>query len=61
MLLCKPEAETVLPYVNLQKYGEALIQKSGGELTGYGLIERTDGRPVLSPGQEQTGGGMTLA
>lgn len=55
-LLCKPEAETILPHVNLQKYGEALIQKSGGELTGYGLIERTDGRPVLLPRQEQIGG-----
>ena len=57
VLLCKPEAETILPHVNLQKYGEALIQKSGGELTGYGLIERADGQPVQSPRQ----GGTTLA
>ena len=60
VLLCKPEAETILPHVNLQKYGEALIQKSGGVLTSYGLIERKDGQPIQSPGQEQTGGGMTL-
>ena len=58
-LLCKPEAETILPYVNLHEYGEALIQKSGGVLTSYGLIERKDGQPIQSPRQEQIGG-MTL-
>ena len=56
VLLCKPEAETILPHVNLQKYGEALIKQCGGELTGYGLIERTDGHPIQSPRQ----GGMTF-
>ena len=56
VLLCKPEAETILPHVNLQKYGEALIKQCGGELTGYGLIERTDGYPIQSPRQ----GGMTF-
>ena len=56
VLLCDPDAETILPYVNLQKYGEALIEKSRAELTGYGLIERADGQPIQSPRQ----GGMTL-
>lgn len=61
VLLCGPEAKSIRPYVNLQEYGEALIKQCGGELTGYGLIERTDGQPIRSPRQEQTGGGMTLA
>lgn len=56
VLLCEPEAETILPHVNLQKYGETLIGKCGGALTGYGLIERTDGHPIQSPQQ----GGMTF-
>lgn len=56
VLLCEPSAATILPYVNLQKYGEALIKQCGGELTGYGLIERTDGHPIQSPRQ----GGMTF-
>ncbi len=56
VLLCDPDAETILPYVNLQKYGEALIEKSRAELTRYGLIERADGQPIQSPRQ----GGMTL-
>lgn len=48
VLLCEPSAATILPYVDLQKYGEALIKQCGGELTGYGLIERTDGHPIQS-------------
>ena len=56
VLLCGPEAKSIRPYVNLQKYGEALIKQCGGELTGYGLIERTDGHPIQSPRQ----GGMTF-
>lgn len=56
VLLCGPEAKLIRPYVNLQKYGEALIKQCGGELTGYGLIERTDGHPIQSPRQ----GGMTF-
>ena len=60
-ILCDQEAEIIMPHVNLRQYGQALIRNYNGVLTAYGLIERTDGRPVLSPGQEQTGGGMTLA
>ena len=56
-LLREPSAETILPHVDLQKYGEALIKQCGGELTGYGLIERIDGHPIQSPRQ----GGTTLA
>lgn len=56
VLLCGPEAKSIRPYVNRQEYGEALIKQCGGELTGYGLIERTDGQPIQSPRQ----GGMTF-
>ena len=56
-LLCEPSAETILPYVDLQKYGEALIKQCGGELTGYGLIEHIHGHLIQPPRQE---GGMTL-
>lgn len=56
VLLCDLDAETLLPYVNLQEYGKALIKKSSVEMTGYGLIERRDGQPIQSLRQ----GGMTL-
>ena len=58
-ILCDQEAEIIMPHVNLRQYGQALIRNYNGVLTAYGLIERTDGRPVLSPRQEQIGG-MTL-
>lgn len=61
IITAEDNAQMLLPYLNLNEYGEALIQKSGGVLTSYGLIERADGQPVQSPRQEQTGGGMTLA
>ncbi len=59
-ILCDQEAEIIMPHVNLHQYGQALIRNYNGVLTAYGLIERTDGQPIQSPRQEQTGGGMTL-
>ena len=41
VLLCR--------YLNLYGYGEALIQRYGGELTDYGLLTRVDGQPVQNP------------
>lgn len=54
--LREAEAKALLPHVDLQHYGEALIKDRGGELTGYGLTERIDGQPIQSPRQ----GGMTF-
>ena len=42
MNLREAEAKALLPHVDLQHYGEALIKDRGGELTGYGLTERID-------------------
>ena len=62
MTVPRHEIETLLPHVNLYQYGQALIQASGGQLTGYGLIERTDGQPVQAIDQEQSQmGEMNLA
>ena len=56
MNLREAEAKALLPHVDLQHYGEALLKDRGGELTGYGLTERIDGQPIQSPRQ----GGMTF-
>ena len=62
MTVPRHEIETLLPHVNLYQYGQALIQASGGQLTGYGLIERTDGQPIQAIDQEQSQmGEMNLA
>ena len=42
-------ADLLCRYLNLYGYGEALIQRYGGELTDYGLLTRVDGQPVQNP------------
>lgn len=59
-ILCEVEAEIIMPYVNLYQYGQALIQKYGGTLTAYGLIERVDGQPVLNMEKRPQQGGMEM-
>lgn len=59
--------ELLKPCVDLYRFGDALIQKYGSDLTEYGLVERRDGQPVQKMGQEPQPdrqkiqrGGMTL-
>ena len=42
-------ADLLCRYLTLYGYGEALIQRYGGELTDYGLLTRVDGQPVQNP------------
>ena len=42
-------ADLLCRYLNLYGYGEALIQRYGGELTDYGLLTRVDGQLVQNP------------
>ena len=42
-------ADLLCRYLNLYGYGEALIQRYGGELTDYCLLTRVDGQPVQNP------------
>ena len=54
-------ADLLCRYLNLYGYGEALIQRYGGELTDYGLLTRVDGQPVQNPLPPQTKlGGMEM-
>ena len=36
----------LISHVNMDRYGETLIEESGGELTPYGLLTRRNGQPV---------------
>lgn len=56
VILCDAEREQIIPYLNLYKYGQELIQDGRGVLTGYGLLERKDGQPVQTMEQPQQGG-----
>lgn len=46
-------AEKLRPFVNLERYGKALMEEQGHVLTGYGMVSRKDG-------QEPQMGGMGL-
>ena len=59
-ILCDPEAEMIIPHLNLNLYGQALIQKSGGMLTAYGMIERADGQPIQRMEESPKQGGMEM-
>ena len=58
--LCDDDAATLLPHLNLYQYGQALIEKCGGVLTPYGLIERKDGQPVQAVENQPGQGGMEM-
>lgn len=57
-ILNSQDLETLIPCVDIQKYGKALLQSRGAVLTPYGLLERKDGQPVQDPQQKpmQIGG-----
>ena len=55
------QAALLCRYLNLYGYGEALIQRYGGELTEYGLLTRADNQPVQEPlPPQQKLGGMEM-
>ena len=54
------DAEILIPHLNLYQYGQALIDRSGGVLTAYGLIEREDSQPVQAVENEPVQGGMEM-
>jgi hypothetical protein len=60
VILCDEDAATLTPHLNLYRYGQALIDRCGGILTDYGLIERTDGQPVQSIENQPKQGGMEM-
>lgn len=59
-MLSSREAEQLLPYLNRHQYGQALIEEDGGKLTGYGLIQRSDGGPIQTMEQKRSANGMEM-
>jgi len=55
------DAALLTPHLNLNEYGQSLIQRCGGQLTDYGLIKRKDGQPVQAiEDQPRQMGGMSF-
>lgn len=52
--------ELLLPHVDLYRLGSAIIQEDNAALTPYGLLNRTDYEPMLSPIQSKQETEMTM-
>ncbi len=60
IILTEQDTAWLLPCLDLHRYGQALIERCGGVLTEYGLIERRDGQPVHAPEHQPSQGGMEM-
>jgi len=60
VILAEWDAALLTPHLNLNEYGQSLIQRCGGLLTDYGLIERKDGQPVQAMERQPRQGGMEM-
>ncbi len=60
LILTEQDAAFITPHLDLYQYGQSLIERCGGMLTEYGLIERRDGQPVQAPEQQPSQGGMEM-
>lgn len=58
--LAEPDTETLAPHLNLYQHGQALIQRCGGALTPYGLIEREDRQSVQAIAESPEQGRMEM-
>ena len=60
VILCERDAEALLPYIDLQSYGRALLERDQAVVTSYGLVERDTTRQVLEEDQAPNQGGMEM-
>ena len=60
VILCETDAAFLAPHLNLYRYGQALIERCGGSLTAYGLIEREDHQPIQTAENMPSQGGMEM-
>lgn len=61
LILPDEAARLLRPHLNLHTYGQALLASRNNIQTEYGLLERRDGQPIQSNGQQKQGpqmGGM---
>lgn len=59
-MLPDDEVKLLVPYVDLPRYGQAVLEQTDGQLTSYGLIQRVDGEPILNMAQKPTDGEMEM-
>lgn len=60
VVICEKDAETLMPYIDLQGYGRALLERDHAVITGYGLVERTSREQTQDMEQQPDPGGMEM-
>ena len=62
VIMSPDSVEIMLPYLDLEGYGHALVKALNADLTAYGMVERKDRQPVYAPPEQfqQSGPGMNL-
>ena len=60
VILCERDAETLLPYIDLQSYGRALLERDQAMVTSYGLVERDTTQQIFEETQAPGQGGMEM-
>lgn len=61
VVLCSVDEETLLPHIDLDGYGRALLKRDQSMVTGYGLVERKDHQPVQRMEHRPQQGGMEMS
>ena len=60
-LLPDEDRDPILKHINLYAYGKEIMEQTPeAAISPYGLIERTDGQPILAPPQQQASPQMTM-
>ena len=52
--------EVIIPHLDLEGYGAALVKELNAKLTDYGMVERQDRQPVHTPAEQPQQGGMEM-
>ena len=60
LVLCGQDAETLLPYIDLQSYGRALLERDQAVVTKYGLVEQDKTQQTMEENQAPCQGGMEM-
>ncbi len=61
VIMSPDSVEIMLPYLDLEGYGHALVEALHADLTAYGMVERKDRQPVYMPQEQSQQGGMEMA
>ena len=60
VILCGSDMEALLPYIDLEGYGRALLKRDQAMVTSYGLVERSTTQQILEENQVPGRGGMEM-